>query len=193
MKKLLGINDGENIYLSDPTWDCGWYWGFGYLGNKNCHYHLSGLPKQYNTDMKTALDLHFGDTLRIAPSEKWLFAELVQTAYALKETAEVLGRGGSHLTTNTLCELIKNPAEVERINKVLLPAIFDEMHGIMSNYYTYITHVQKIKEMLLNGHTRPIIDFMFSTSINCDDIKPHLSKDDYYHLHSAYYKRVHEK
>lgn len=30
---LLGIRkDGQKVWLSEPKWDCGWYWGFGYLG-----------------------------------------------------------------------------------------------------------------------------------------------------------------
>jgi hypothetical protein len=49
----------------------------------------------------------------------------------LRETAEVLGRGGSHYTTNPLSEIIKNPAEVERINKVILPRIFEEIYKIL--------------------------------------------------------------
>ena len=29
---LLGVNkDGKHVYLEEPSWDCGWYWGFGYL------------------------------------------------------------------------------------------------------------------------------------------------------------------
>lgn len=29
---LIGINEGgEKIFLEEPSWDCGWYWGFGYL------------------------------------------------------------------------------------------------------------------------------------------------------------------
>lgn len=29
---LIGINeDGEKVFLEEPSWDCGWYWGFGYL------------------------------------------------------------------------------------------------------------------------------------------------------------------
>ena len=47
-KIQLGTVDNESIFLSPPSWDCGWYWGFGYLDNKNCHYHLSELSKDYN-------------------------------------------------------------------------------------------------------------------------------------------------
>lgn len=26
---LLGINkEGKHIWLEEPSWDCGWYWGF---------------------------------------------------------------------------------------------------------------------------------------------------------------------
>ncbi len=32
----------EAIYLEDFTWDCGWYWGGGYIGNKNMHCHFNG-------------------------------------------------------------------------------------------------------------------------------------------------------
>ena len=57
----------------------------------------------------------------------WLFCELAQTAYSLKETAEVLGRGGSHYTDNPCKEIVKNQVEVERLNQEVLPAIFAEI------------------------------------------------------------------
>ena len=39
----LGVLDGRGIALRRPSWDCDWYWGFGYLGNRDCHFHLNGL------------------------------------------------------------------------------------------------------------------------------------------------------
>lgn len=131
---LLGKVDGENIYISAPSWDCGWYWGFGYLGNKNLHYHLSGLSEKHKKNLFDAIKDEFGDTLTIKDDQKlWLFCELMQTAYTLKETAEVLGRGGSHYTSNLHAELIKNPEEVKRINEKVLPAIFDTIaHSVFN-------------------------------------------------------------
>lgn len=128
-KYLLGTVDGENIFLSAPSWDCGWYWGFGYLGNENCHYHLDGIGKYENVNFHDALLKHFDAGTHIFKHEglTWTFCELVRTAYSLKETAETLGRGGSHYTTNPCAELIKNPEEVKRINEKVLPAIFDEI------------------------------------------------------------------
>ena len=32
----------ENVYLYDFSWDCGWYWGGGYIGNRNFHAHFDG-------------------------------------------------------------------------------------------------------------------------------------------------------
>ena len=127
-KVLIGKVDDKNIYLSAPSWDCDWYWEFGYLGNNHCHYHVDGLIEKHNANLFDALKKEFGDTLTIKDDEKlWLFCELMQTAYTLKETAELIGRGGSHYTTNPFAELIKNTAEVERINTKVLPAIFDHI------------------------------------------------------------------
>lgn len=131
-KKIkLGVVEQEPIYLSPPSWDCGWYWGWGYLGNNNCHYHLSGLDK--SKDLKTAIDDHFGDSYLIEPSQRWRFAELVQSFYKLKDIAEVYNIGGSRLCENPLSESIKNENEVKRINEILLPAIFEKAYEILNN------------------------------------------------------------
>lgn len=134
----LGIaqsDDRGSCYLSAPTWDCGWYWSFGYLGHKHVHFHLDSLKDRHNTDLCSAIKKEFGDTLTITDEKDlWTFAELAQTVYTLKETAEVLGRGGSHLTTNPLSSLIKNEDEVKRINEKVLPMIFDEINKIIQKY-----------------------------------------------------------
>jgi len=121
----IGKVDGENIFLYAPSWDCDWYWGFGYLGNKNCHYHLDGLKEKGN--LYEQLKLHF-DELYIKEENLWEFCELVQTAYTLRQTAEVLGRGGSHYTNNPCKEVIKNKEETDRINNIVLPSIFEALY-----------------------------------------------------------------
>ncbi len=128
---FLGINnDGENIYYYSPTWDCGWYWGFGYLGNKNTHYHLKSLIEGSSFDN---IKSHFSEKFVIKNSNIWVFLELVKTAYSLKETAEILGRGGSHITKNPLSDIIVNKDEVTRINKIVLPEIFDKINDLLIN------------------------------------------------------------
>ena len=129
-KVYLGTVNNEKIYLSAPSWDCGWYWGFGYLGNKNCHYHVDGLSK--NCNLFDGFKNHFGESFIINNDKDiWTLAELFQTFYALKQASEVLGRGGSHYTTNPCSEIIKNSDEVKRINEVVMPKIFEEIYKIL--------------------------------------------------------------
>jgi hypothetical protein len=43
IKQRLGVtNYGDTVYLSGFSWDCDWYWGGGYLGNRNLHTHFDG-------------------------------------------------------------------------------------------------------------------------------------------------------
>lgn len=32
----------NRVYLRDFSWDCGWYWGGGYIGNDSFHAHFDG-------------------------------------------------------------------------------------------------------------------------------------------------------
>lgn len=139
-------DDGARIYISMSTWDCDWYWSFGYLGNSRRHYHLSSyqsvqrsfktdegwtvLTERRNKHMKDCLE----DDYELAENIKgrlWEFCELALTAYALKQAAEVLGHGGSHTTTNPCAEIISMGCdEPARINQRVLPAIFKEFENI---------------------------------------------------------------
>ena len=118
----------EKIYLTKPSWDCGW--GFGYLGNNNRHFHLSGYQNGRNINMYDALTKDYDLNPKIEKN-LWTFCELIQTAYTLQETAEVLVRGGSHYTTNPFSGLIQNKKEVTRINEVLLPTIFNYISDLI--------------------------------------------------------------
>jgi len=129
-KVFFGVrkSDNERIYLSKPSWDCSWYWGFGYLGNRNEHYHLSGYANGKNVYDALLADYDLNEKIK---ENLWVFVELVTTAYTLKETAEVLGRGGSHYTTNPCKSIIINEVETKRINEDVLPAIFNEIGRII--------------------------------------------------------------
>jgi len=142
-------DDDATIYMDSPKWSCDWYWGFGYLGNKHEHYHLESYQnkdvffKKENGEYfhgtinrnKNIFDCLREDYNLCAPlrddKNLWNFCELVKTAYTLKEAAEVLGRGGSHITSNTCSEAIKNEKEVKRINEIVLPAIFQQIENIL--------------------------------------------------------------
>jgi len=188
-KILLGKVDNEKIYLSAPSWNCDWYWGFGYIGNKNCHYHIDGLSKDCN--LHDGLINHFGDSLRVQPSTLWTLVELFKTFYTLKETAEVLGHGGVNLIPNPCKDLILNTKEVERINKVVLPSIFDEIYKILENYTSFERDINKIKSLLIEGNTHSIVDLMLTNYISPDDLKNYINRHDFQVVHSLYWDTYH--
>ncbi len=142
-------SDGNRIWLTGPSWDCGWYWGFGYLGNSEEHYHLNSFNRiQRHVQLKDDSYMHLTEGRNInmydalladydlnpkIEENLWKFCELIKTAYILTDAAEVLGRGGAHYSTNPCADLIKNSEEVDRINNVVLPKIFDEIDAIFED------------------------------------------------------------
>ena len=150
-------NTGKRVWLEKPSWDCGWYWGFGYLQTMrsdltpsaardiDSHTHWDsrvGHKNAYDWFIET-----FGEPstdiwghprkadkgtrmCRFTDKQVWRLCELMATAYTLKETAEVLGRGKSNYGENPCVKVIKNTREAKRINSKVLPAIFAEIGKI---------------------------------------------------------------
>ncbi len=146
---LLGTDkSGVKYWLQEASWDCGWYWGFGYVEQYN--YGGKRNPsKCTDIDSHEHIDSNFmgqvGDayihniygspkleSVTFSEAEGWVLSELFRTFYNLAEAAAVLGRGGSHTTTNPIADIIKNPDEVTRINTVVLPALFKEIYKILT-------------------------------------------------------------
>jgi len=190
-KLLIGINDDQKIYLTAPSWDCGWYWGFGYLGNTNCHYHVDGLSKDKN--LFDAFKEHFGSSLIVRDSQLWTLCELFNTFYALKSTAEVLGRGGSHMTTNPCADVIINKEETERINSIVLPAIFEEIYKILIPAQENEKQNKKLVMLNIKGDTKEVVNFMNDNKITTDDLKniDGITSHDFDIIHSLYWELYH--
>lgn len=119
--------DGKRVYIVAPTWDCNWYWSFGYLQATGEHFHLRNYGDK---NWRDALERDYNLNKKLRGDNLWKFYELAKTAYQLKEVAEILGRGSSHITENPLSEVIKNQAEVNRINHIVLPQVFDAIDKI---------------------------------------------------------------
>lgn len=130
-------DDDTTIYISKPTFDCEWYWSFGYLGNKDCHYHLKAyqekdivltdncgkthiITEKRNINMRDALLKDYNLNKKIE-ANLWQFCELALTIYALKEVAEIFHCGGSYITTNPGKDLLKNNALYLELVSVLIP------------------------------------------------------------------------
>jgi hypothetical protein len=188
---LLGYNKGEAIYLTPPSWDCGWYWGFGYIGNKDCHYHIDGLMKDVN--LYDGFKNHFGTTFLVRESDIWTFAELFNSFYKLKSIAELYKNGSSNYTTNPAKESIKNTDEMERINSVVLPQIFEEIYKIVERNRNNKKTFLKLVALNLEGDTKKVVKYMLNNSIKIDDLKTieGLTRNDVTVIHNYYWKQQH--
>lgn len=141
---LLGTDtDGIKYWLEAPKWDCGWYWGFGYVETYtnnnnpsiskdiNSHQHIDssfmGKIGEKNEYIHNIYDCPLLATTTFTKAEGWILSELFKSFYQLKETAEFYGRGGTHVTTNPLAEQLINVNETKRINEVLIPLVTAEI------------------------------------------------------------------
>lgn len=143
---LLGRNKyGELLWLESPSWDCGWYWGFGYVeiytNNRyphlardiSSHSHFDGLV--FCKNEKTGKYLyHINDALPetvLTDTEAWQLSDLMKRFYTLKESAAIFGRGTAHLTSITSHDST-NQDMAKYINEVELPAIFDAVIDLLT-------------------------------------------------------------
>ena len=120
--------DHGRLYLSKHSWDCGCYWGFGYIGNSRLHMHIKALikhPEKYNPKW-TDVGQHFSNTW-LTQAQWWILRDLFLSAYAIHEAAEVYHCGG-HQTQDAEPHRVKREGMVDTLNKdleTLLDTIWD--------------------------------------------------------------------
>ena len=129
MDKIYLGNTTEygRLYLSKHSWDCGWYWGFGYIGNSRLHMHIDSLiGAEY--DIRSIFD----KGSPITQNQWWIIRDLFTQAYALKKAAEVYQHGGHQTTKPGMTDCIKNLEMAARINKDL-EIVLDKVWDFLSN------------------------------------------------------------
>lgn len=140
---LLGEDkDGIKYWLEEGSWDCDWYWGFGYIetytNNSNpstsrdivSHEHFDSKILNNNKCCFDTFKEIFVKT-PLDDKEIWTLCELMETFYILKETSDLYYRGSSHITNNPCKDLLKNNEEYQRINEILIPNIMNEVYKIL--------------------------------------------------------------
>ena len=141
---LLGIDkDGSKRYLEHGSWDCGWYWGFGYVesftNNRQPekskdiseHTHFDSLFFNSNKNGFDTFQSFFKDHV-LTDDEIWKLLELMKTFYTARSWAGICHIGGSNYTTNPCTDVIKNNEEYDRINKVVIPAIMNKIYKLLT-------------------------------------------------------------
>ncbi len=128
----MGIVEGKRIYLSKPSWDCGWYWGVGYLGNKHCHYHLSSfIEGDFKENLLNHFDKISSKLLKKDNLDK--FCELFIEIYKLRKFSDE-----NHIQNIEKLVVIPEIAyKVNHINRVKLPAIFKQIDKIFGHEMDY--------------------------------------------------------
>lgn len=133
---LLGKDaDGNSYYLVEASWDCGWYWGLGYVERYtkadrwDAHTHFSNMFLE--KDIFNSFKRLFVET-PLVDKEVWSLLELMSAIYRFKEIANVYHLGGSHIADNPLKDLLKNESEFKRINEEVIPALLKEVYSLLS-------------------------------------------------------------
>ena len=143
---LLGANaEGTKYWLEAPSWDCGWYWGFGYVEtytNNDCpnrsrdinsHQHFDSLF--LNDSKVNAFDAfkEFFKETTLSEKEIWLLIDYMYSFYALKRAAGILSMGYSHMTEKAKLSEVKSIEMAKEINEKMLPAIFKQIDILLSD------------------------------------------------------------
>lgn len=141
---LLGINkDGEYVWLEEPSWDCGWYWRFGYLhtytNNKqpersrdlSSHFHFDSTFLEGPEHSRDMFKKYFKETV-LTDDEIWELVDYMKTFYTLKSVAELFKNGYSHQTERAKIEVLKSDEQRDLVNKVWLPEVFNRIKLLLT-------------------------------------------------------------
>lgn len=139
---LLGVDhDGIYRWLEEPSWDCGWYWGFGYIES-----YTNNKQPQLSRDIREHIHwdstfiypngnafqifASFFENTTLTDNELWKLCDYMQSYYALKETAKILSRGYGSYTSSAKLDELFNEDIVKHINNDMLPALFKKIDDL---------------------------------------------------------------
>lgn len=152
---LIGEDQlGTWYWMEEPRWDCDWYWAFGYVetytNNERpdrsrdieSHQHWKnfvGNVEHYDVETNEFTRSDYIHNINNSPrlthtvfteEEGWYISDLMQRFYTLKETANLLYKGNSHISSQGV--LTKNDEFRKWINEEALPEIFQEVQNILT-------------------------------------------------------------
>jgi len=133
-KIFLGTTRGmnEGVWIEKHKFDCGWYWAFGYIGNRNLHMHIESLinhPEKHDPDGWTDVGRQFSRTW-LTQDQWWILRDLFISAYALKKAAAVYRRGG-HQSGKAKPYRVDSEEMEKRINADL-ETLLDRLWGFLT-------------------------------------------------------------
>jgi hypothetical protein len=148
---LLGKDlDGTMYWLEAPSWDCDWYWGFGYVETYTynsrpdkahdilSHQHIDsafmgkiGENSEYIYNICDAPLLKGGTTF--TEKEGWELSELFKQYYTLEDAARLFYFKNGNISSTTVKHDSKECKRMyDYINQTMMPAIFKRIDEILS-------------------------------------------------------------
>lgn len=127
---------GEEIYIEKHKWACGWYWGFGYIGNKNLHCHADVFIEQL---LWSDVDDVFEESL-FNNKNFWVFKDLLRQAYALKKTAEIYQYGGHCSSKKGVTDIILNKQMSRKLN--------DDLEKVLGMLWCFLLELDGYRNVL---------------------------------------------
>jgi hypothetical protein len=130
---MLGKFDCEYsfpLWLRKPKFDCGWYWGLGYLAGKGVHSHFDTVFPSYKGFVDGAIATPY------TKDELWTICELMTQLYRLREYADMMHSNGAHISsTKGAIDLYlfaeDNKKEYRRICNILIPTVWNKLVNVM--------------------------------------------------------------
>lgn len=129
----------NHYWLEAPSWDCGWYWGLGYVETYtiplapstsrdiNSHQHWRGLFNGVDGGLDRFLNLDSP----LTESEKYQVLDHMNTLVTFRAAADIFHRGDSHLSGQTT-KICKSEELACAINKQYIPAVWAEVEKILT-------------------------------------------------------------
>lgn len=140
---LLGRDEDRTKYfLEEARFDCGWYWGIGYVetftNNRSpalskdirSHTHFDILFFNRKVDGYEAFKALLPDN-PFSDRELWEILELMRSAYIARRYSDMLHCGGANYTSNPVKGVISCETEYKRINEDVIPAILAKLYEII--------------------------------------------------------------
>ena len=142
---LLGKDkDGINYWLEEPSWDCGWYYGFGFVETYthntrpdlardiNSHQHFDSLFINGPKCSKDMFKEFFVET-PLSEGEIWELVDYMKTFYTLKSVAELFKHGYSWQTSKAKIDQLQSDEQNDLVNKVWLPEVFKRIEKLFED------------------------------------------------------------
>ncbi len=127
---------GEKLYLSKHSWDCDWYWGMGYIGNKDLHTHFDSTFLNGSPDVASQIF----DDQQFTDNEWWVIRDMFIQAYALKKAAAIYRHGGHQTTKKGITDIIKNEELEKKLN--------EDCGKVLDTLWDYMNHAIKDQSVL---------------------------------------------